>query len=247
MAPRLVVNAVRFIALHGIFLLDGPRFRPRGRVFYCDDVLERVWTGARPAFDQMPVFARPHEVSLGTEIGDIDHQRLALPSAPRIAKALADVARKMRAAADGNNALPSLALSHIIENRHRCWRLNDTAEATEIGQHRGHATLRHAAVLWIIDSIDVAGAVTRRSFLSPRRRRPILSSSTAWLSVLASGRGLQKSKPELAFCGHLLLDLRRHRRSEEHTSELQSQSNLVCRLLLEKKNHRPAACPRGRC
>src|SRR2546427_9649941 len=32
-------------------------------------------------------------------------------------------------------------------------------------------------------------------------------------------------------------------RSEEHTSELQSQSNLVCRLLLEKKKtrHRTAA------
>src|SRR2546427_6660696 len=28
-------------------------------------------------------------------------------------------------------------------------------------------------------------------------------------------------------------------RSEEHTSELQSQSNLVCRLLLEKKKSRP--------
>src|SRR2546427_8660586 len=28
-------------------------------------------------------------------------------------------------------------------------------------------------------------------------------------------------------------------RSEEHTSELQSQSNLVCRLLLEKKNTKP--------
>src|SRR2546430_8641192 len=28
---------------------------------------------------------------------------------------------------------------------------------------------------------------------------------------------------------------RLHHRSEEHTSELQSQSNLVCRLLLEKK------------
>src|SRR5260370_6018353 len=27
-------------------------------------------------------------------------------------------------------------------------------------------------------------------------------------------------------------------RSEEHTSELQSHLNLVCRLLLEKKNHR---------
>src|SRR5256885_3845302 len=31
------------------------------------------------------------------------------------------------------------------------------------------------------------------------------------------------------------LHLRHHRRSEEHTSELQSPCNLVCRLLLEKK------------
>src|SRR2546430_10030546 len=31
-------------------------------------------------------------------------------------------------------------------------------------------------------------------------------------------------------------DFQRHR-SEEHTSELQSQSNLVCRLLLEKKKY----------
>src|SRR5256886_5790380 len=29
-------------------------------------------------------------------------------------------------------------------------------------------------------------------------------------------------------------------RSEEHTSELQSQSNLVCRLLLEKKKQTPS-------
>src|SRR2546430_11293627 len=32
------------------------------------------------------------------------------------------------------------------------------------------------------------------------------------------------------------------RRSEEHTSELQSQSNLVCRLLLEKKNDTVENC-----
>src|SRR5256886_14804449 len=31
-------------------------------------------------------------------------------------------------------------------------------------------------------------------------------------------------------------------RSEEHTSELQSQSNLVCRLLLEKKKKRYQSC-----
>src|SRR5579859_7318331 len=33
-------------------------------------------------------------------------------------------------------------------------------------------------------------------------------------------------------------------RSEEHTSELQSQSNLVCRLLLEKKKKRREQMPR---
>src|SRR2546428_3874379 len=35
------------------------------------------------------------------------------------------------------------------------------------------------------------------------------------------------------------------RRSEEHTSELQSRSDLVCRLLLEKKNNDNQHPPRG--
>src|SRR5438034_8759852 len=42
-----------------------------------------------------------------------------------------------------------------------------------------------------------------------------------------------------AFYGHILASLERiwlGFRSEEHTSELQSHSDLVCRLLLEKKN-----------
>src|SRR2546430_10592123 len=53
-------------------------------------------------------------------------------------------------------------------------------------------------------------------------------SYTPWessFSVLRSPR---------AICFPLLM----MRRSEEHTSELQSQSNLVCRLLLEKKKTR---------
>src|SRR2546430_5030025 len=37
--------------------------------------------------------------------------------------------------------------------------------------------------------------------------------------------------PDTSFLAKIPAD-----RSEEHTSELQSQSNLVCRLLLEKKN-----------
>src|SRR5690625_6764563 len=37
--------------------------------------------------------------------------------------------------------------------------------------------------------------------------------------------------------GRLTADLDPGRRSEEHTSELQSRGHLVCRLLLEKKKH----------
>src|SRR3712207_8625330 len=37
-----------------------------------------------------------------------------------------------------------------------------------------------------------------------------------------------------------LVSLQALRRSEEHTSELQSRQYLVCRLLLEKKKHTPS-------
>src|SRR5574341_2575432 len=49
--------------------------------------------------------------------------------------------------------------------------------------------------------------------------------------------------------GRCTRDSGTRRRSEEHTSELQSPTNLVCRLLLEKKNNpattlaRPATAP----
>src|SRR5690606_41662545 len=39
----------------------------------------------------------------------------------------------------------------------------------------------------------------------------------------------------IVFKGELLRIIAKTRRSEEHTSELQSRENLVCRLLLEKK------------
>src|SRR5256885_6112132 len=42
-------------------------------------------------------------------------------------------------------------------------------------------------------------------------------------------------------CATALMEIFNYERSEEHTSELQSPCNLVCRLLLEKKN-----CRRGR-
>src|SRR2546421_9746667 len=40
--------------------------------------------------------------------------------------------------------------------------------------------------------------------------------------------------------GKALLLFHISKRSEEHTSELQSRSDLVCRLLLEKKNKEPS-------
>src|SRR2546427_1436388 len=47
------------------------------------------------------------------------------------------------------------------------------------------------------------------------------------------GRGTRI--PGVALVPQLAVERRYVLRSEEHTSELQSQSNLVCRLLLEKK------------
>src|SRR2546430_10702543 len=54
-------------------------------------------------------------------------------------------------------------------------------------------------------------------------------------ALLADAVGLGKSYVALAVALALGEPFALVVRSEEHTSELQSQSNLVCRLLLEKK------------
>src|SRR2546430_7100028 len=54
-------------------------------------------------------------------------------------------------------------------------------------------------------------------------------------SALAARGVVKKASPNGAY--HLLPEEHGVDRSEEHTSELQSQSNLVCRLLLEKKTN----------
>src|SRR5256885_4575192 len=45
-----------------------------------------------------------------------------------------------------------------------------------------------------------------------------------------------------ALAGRLTYFDRKRNRSEEHTSELQSPCNLVCRLLLEKKKKKAQSC-----
>src|SRR2546421_5476167 len=74
-------------------------------------------------------------------------------------------------------------------------------------------------------------------------RRPPRSTLFPYTTLFrsASGRALREHRPllgqELPGDGprHLARDLLLDGRSEEHTSELQSRSDLVCRLLLEKK------------
>src|SRR2546430_8672944 len=65
-----------------------------------------------------------------------------------------------------------------------------------------------------------------RSPHSPRARVPANGGCSGRLAGHSAACRRRRSSPRC--------------RSEEHTSELQSQSNLVCRLLLEKKKKTPA-------
>src|SRR2546430_8744910 len=70
----------------------------------------------------------------------------------------------------------------------------------------------------------LVGRVVRREVLLAHRDELVLQ-------VEPAGGVLEQ--PDGADVAALVPDLDHHR-SEEHTSELQSQSNIVCRLLLEK-------------
>src|SRR2546427_4869857 len=71
-------------------------------------------------------------------------------------------------------------------------------------------------------------------------RRPPRSTLFPYTTLFRSENAFAAPLHTLGAARRAFLDLRQQgrelrERSEEHTSELQSQSNLVCRLLLEKK------------
>src|SRR5438034_3083696 len=69
-----------------------------------------------------------------------------------------------------------------------------------------------------------------------RNRRALIRTGVRQSTIHKNLISLPKS-----FAAHRRLGSARHRsgdRSEEHTSELQSHSDLVCRLLLEKKKEK---------
>src|SRR2546426_7822652 len=83
-----------------------------------------------------------------------------------------------------------------------------------------------------------------RSTLFPSRRSSDLSDQSigAALAEAMAHRGFWLLSASFFVCGFqtifVMTHLPAYLRSEEHTSELQSPCNLVCRLLLEKKKHR---------
>src|SRR2546430_8238994 len=68
-------------------------------------------------------------------------------------------------------------------------------------------------------------------------RRPPRSTLFPYTTLFRSGKNGARESSGDRLPDRINARFRRDsvRRSEEHTSELQSQSNLVCRLLLEKK------------
>src|SRR2546430_11154186 len=77
-------------------------------------------------------------------------------------------------------------------------------------------------------------------------RRPPRSTLFPYTTLFRSYRDFLIYSEMVYSKAQLFYEQLRYVRSEEHTSELQSQSNLVCRLLLEKKKNHPS-CPRHGC
>src|SRR3712207_6871361 len=99
-----------------------------------------------------------------------------------------------------------------------CFFFNEaaTTEIYTLSRHDALPICRRAA----------GGPTTRRAARVRRRRRP------------PPPPGPPSLPPQITVVGpgHDLASLEAVRRSEEHTSELQSRQYLVCRLLLEKNN-----------
>src|SRR6266853_6521842 len=157
-ATRLVIRFVFLVALFGELLFDGPWPRPHGGIFDRDDVLERGWPGPRPALDQVQVLTRTLRIGFPAEVRDVNHERIALPVATRVAKPLANAGRQVRTSVHDDVPLPPLPLTHVVEHRDAAGCLHNAAEApavrgSKFGQSAGQASVWQRAVLRTIMAI----------------------------------------------------------------------------------------------
>src|SRR5256886_12232776 len=162
---------------------------------------------------KVPVYATPFTAAL------FEAKRLSEPGAPEIPITVVPL--------DGRFTLGSFDIE-LVSMAHSIPESNGLIIRT-----------RHGAVLhtgdWKIDPTPVIGPPTDEAKLRALGNEGCLALVGDSTNAVREGRS--PSEADVAKC---LADLVRSapaRRSEEHTSELQSQSNLVCRLLLEKKKN----------
>src|SRR5206468_6728247 len=114
---------------------------------------------------------------------------------------------------------------HAGEERDEELRLERRQDALLVGVARGHAQERPPAP-------DEAERLDHREVLEDPQKRV----GDHEVRALLEGHDADHEEKQ----PHALVTSQEtYRRSEEHTSELQSRSDLVCRLLLEKKNRLP--------
>src|SRR5690606_40290265 len=100
-------------------------------------------------------------------------------------------------------------------------RATGSAAAKPMGGHRRRLLEPHRAL--IIERLKAVPDLTLKALVAELAEHGIATCpASVWRLVRSEGMSFKK-KPV--------------RRSEEHTSELQSRENLVCRLLLEKKKN----------
>ena len=92
MAGELVDRLVAPLQRH----LHGPGLLPGGRIGERDAVRQRVRSGAGEPLHQVQAVGGAAEVALGGEVLRLDHQRVAVPVAARVAVPLPDLLRQVR-------------------------------------------------------------------------------------------------------------------------------------------------------
>src|SRR5688572_33417233 len=105
--------------------------------------------------------------------------------------------------------------------------------ADHIGDRLLNARMREVRAIWMRRYLERADRVVD-SILTGHSINSIALFSSATLLIVVALLGLL-TNADTAYHVAITSSFVTHTRSEEHTSELQSQSNLVCRLLLEKK------------
>src|SRR5690606_39372731 len=116
-----------------------------------------------------------------------------------------------------------LLCSDLVNHRNKAWSFSSVTvnDIKSIGNELWASAMVNCVSLWVMAEITL-------SVPSAKSPSATHSPDAVFFHTLILLRCMSSSSPSF----HMKV------RSEEHTSELQSRENLVCRLLLEKKNNK---------